>query len=262
MAQHVWPLLKKAALKTPSAVARMSQSGRMIAASLPPSSSRMRLKSLEHAAMTLLPIAVEPVKTTLRTIGCRVRISPGLGKPLSLPTTTFSTPGGNAFRSSSPIRRVVSGVCGAGFNTTVLPQASAQDVGFQPSTMGAFHGAITATTPKGLRRTTTRLVPSSEISSSPPMSRSRAAASKPAAATMISSFVSGSGLPLSFVCSVANGSMFSRSKAAHAMSLDARCACGNAAQRSDARWAASTALSSCERDASGARPTRLPVAGL
>mmetsp|Transcript_31318 Transcript_31318/g.70442 ORF Transcript_31318/g.70442 Transcript_31318/m.70442 type:complete len:218 (-) Transcript_31318:567-1220(-) len=216
----------------------------MMAASLPPSSRRMRLKSFEQAAMTFLPTAVDPVKTTLRTAGLRVRISPGLGYSWSVPTTTLRTPAGRSGRRSSPMRRVVSGVCGAGFRTTVLPHAKAVDVGFQPKTIGAFHGAITATTPRGLRRTTIRFSSSSlGIGSSCSMSNSLPDASKHAAATIISMRVSVIGRPLSLVCKVANGSKFARSNPAHAASAALLFDCGRAPQDSAARSAAATAAS-------------------
>mmetsp|Transcript_81864 Transcript_81864/g.213100 ORF Transcript_81864/g.213100 Transcript_81864/m.213100 type:complete len:272 (+) Transcript_81864:1776-2591(+) len=262
MAQHVWPLLKNAALKTPSAVLVISTSGRIIAASLPPSSSRTRLKSLAQASITLLPIVVDPVKTTLRTRGCDVKISPGLGDSVSEPTTTFSTPGGSKGLRSSPMRNVVNGVCGAGFRTTVLPQASAQDVGFQAKTIGAFQGAMTATTPSGLRRTTTRFSPSSEISSSRPTSKSLAALSNDAAATKTSMRVSEIGLPLSLVCSVAKASRFFRSTAAHEASTAHRSALGISAHAAAALSAEATAYSIWSGEACGAKPTSSPVAGL
>mmetsp|Transcript_31445 Transcript_31445/g.86478 ORF Transcript_31445/g.86478 Transcript_31445/m.86478 type:complete len:360 (-) Transcript_31445:28-1107(-) len=234
----------------------------MIAASFPPSSSKIRLKSFAQAAMTLLPTAVDPVNTTFRTNGCPVRNSPGNMPGPSSPTITFKTPGGNNGRSNSPIRRVVSGVCGAGFRTTVLPQAKALDVGFQPRTMGAFHGAIIATTPMGERRSTTRLKSSSDMYSSLSMSSSFPAASKFAAATRISRRVSARGLPLSFVCSVARGCRCSRNLAAQAESAARLSDLGKFLQEGAARSAARTAASSCSSDTCGASPTKFPVAGL
>mmetsp|Transcript_91076 Transcript_91076/g.260597 ORF Transcript_91076/g.260597 Transcript_91076/m.260597 type:complete len:259 (+) Transcript_91076:1622-2398(+) len=245
MAQHVWPLLKNAPRKTPSTAFSISTSSRMIAASLPPSSSSIRLKSLAHAAITLVPTEAEPVNTTLRTSGCAVKTSPGLGLSSSDPTTTFSTPDGRIFRSISPIRSVVRGVCGAGFSTTVLPQASAQAVGFQPRMMGAFQGAMMATTPMGLCRITTFFSSSSEITSSWFRSSFRAALSKVAAATKSSMRVSAMGRPLSLVCSVAKASVCSRSTFAHADNFAARSAVGIAAQALPALCAAFTAASSC-----------------
>mmetsp|Transcript_43829 Transcript_43829/g.86927 ORF Transcript_43829/g.86927 Transcript_43829/m.86927 type:complete len:236 (+) Transcript_43829:1692-2399(+) len=229
-AQQVCPLLKKAPWKMPSAVELMSQSSSTIAASFPPSSRRMRLKSLEHAAMTLLPIAVEPVKTTFLTKSLLTRTSPGLGSDLSVATTTLRTPRGSVLLRSSPIRNVVNGVCGAGFSTTAFPQANAEAVGFQPRTIGAFQGAITATTPMGLLRTTTRLVPSLEISSSNSMFSNLPAFSKQAAATITSMRVSANGLPLSFVCNAARDSMFSRSSWPHLSKILPRCTCDMRAQ--------------------------------
>mmetsp|Transcript_63462 Transcript_63462/g.186172 ORF Transcript_63462/g.186172 Transcript_63462/m.186172 type:complete len:266 (+) Transcript_63462:1630-2427(+) len=239
----------------------MSTSSRMIAASLPPSSRSMRLMFFEHAAMTMLPTVVDPVKTTLFTSGWLVIISPGFGVVVSCPTTTFRTPGGRIGPRSSPILRDVRGVSGAGFSTTVFPQARALAVGFQPRTMGAFHGAMTATTPMGERFTTMRLGARSSMTSSSLMSSTFAAFSKFAAATKISSFVSAMGRPLSLVCSVARDSMSSRRIRAHSVSSARRFSLGRAAQEGPARWAPTMAASMSSRLAMGAAPTLFPVAG-
>mmetsp|Transcript_24407 Transcript_24407/g.61955 ORF Transcript_24407/g.61955 Transcript_24407/m.61955 type:complete len:242 (-) Transcript_24407:76-801(-) len=163
---------------------------------------------------------------------------------------------------SSPMRSVVSGVSGAGFSTTVLPHARALAVGFQPRTIGAFHGAMTATTPRGERRTTMRFGAWSSMTSSSWISSSLPAFSKFAAATRISILVSAMGLPLSLVCSVARQLMSSLRTRAHSARRARRFSLGSAAQPGAARWAPTTAESIISTLASGAMPTMALVAGL
>ena len=86
-----------------------------MAASLPPSSSRTRLRSAAAATFTFLPVAIDPVKETPRGIGCSV-----IHWPSSLPPETMlSTPAGTISRRISPIRTVTTGVNGDGLSTTV-----------------------------------------------------------------------------------------------------------------------------------------------
>ena len=62
----------------------------------------------------------------------------------------FTTPSGNpASRISSPTRSAVSGVCSAGFITTVQPDASAGPSFHACISSGKFHGMICPTTPTG-----------------------------------------------------------------------------------------------------------------
>src|SRR5665213_866899 len=60
---------------------------------------------------------------------------------------TLSTPGGSKSAHSSPNSKVVSGVVGAGFATTVLPASSAGATFIISSTSGKFQGVIAAITP-------------------------------------------------------------------------------------------------------------------
>ena len=65
----------------------------------------------------------------------------------------LTTPGGiPAFSNSSPRRSAVSGVCSAGFSTTVQPVASAGPSFHAAISNGKFHGMIWPTTPIGSRR--------------------------------------------------------------------------------------------------------------
>src|SRR6185437_8167781 len=88
---------------------------------LPPISISVDLPAA--AADTSRPVAVDPMKATPSTPGCRAISSPTTGPG---PVTRLNTPGG---RSASAMQRASSTahteVEGAGVHTTVLPQASA-----------------------------------------------------------------------------------------------------------------------------------------
>ena len=66
------------------------------------------------------------------------------------------------------------GACSAGFNTTAFPVASPADTIPKGIATGKFHGAITATTPRGRQRSSLRS-PGSWISSPGRSSSSTAA---------------------------------------------------------------------------------------
>src|SRR5207244_7960373 len=106
-------------------------------------------------------VATEPVKLILRGTGWEVIQEPRS----SPPDTTFRTPGGKTSRRSSPIFRVVRGVNGDGFSTRVLPAISAGAIFQLARVIGKFHGVMAATTPSGLRTTSTRAESSSWITS-------------------------------------------------------------------------------------------------
>ncbi len=63
---------------------------------LPPSSSETFFIVPAHCAISCLPMPVEPVKVSLRTLGFEV-ISPPIAA--ASPVTMFSTPGGTPARS-------------------------------------------------------------------------------------------------------------------------------------------------------------------
>jgi hypothetical protein len=109
-----------------------------------------RFRSGAAAAAISFPVSADPVKLILRTAGCRVIHAPSSSPPL----TTFSTPAGSTWFSTSLSARDDSGVKGDGFSTTVLPARSAGP-SFQPaSRSGKFQGVMAATTPSGRRSTT------------------------------------------------------------------------------------------------------------
>lgn len=97
------------------------------------------------------PVALEPVKVMRSTRGSLVSGPATSSAPK--PCTILSTPSGSpAAVASWPNRAAVSGVCGAGLSTTVLPKARAGAAFHVASMSGAFHGLIAETTPAGGRR--------------------------------------------------------------------------------------------------------------
>ena len=135
-----------------------SASSQTIIGSDPPSSSVTRLEPFAASAATRSPVAVEPVKATLRTSGWVTSASPASAP---VPGSTVSTSSGSpASRRISPRRSVVSGVESAGFATTVLPHSRAGPSLLHSSVVGKFQGTIAATTPSG--RSSTR--PSTPVS--------------------------------------------------------------------------------------------------
>src|SRR4051794_19945301 len=96
-------------------------------------------------AMTLLPVAVDPVKETLSTPGCEQSRAPSS----FWSQMTLNTPGGSISAASSPKSSVVSGVVGAGLATIVLPVIKQGPSLFINSTSGKFQGVIETQTPSG-----------------------------------------------------------------------------------------------------------------
>ena len=118
-----------------------------IPASLPPNSRVMRFNKPAAPAITLVPVAVEPVKDILRISGWEVS-----GAPRSFASVIIlSTPAGTISFMSSPNRNVDSGVVGAGFNTMVFPAINAGGTLKAIRISGKFQGTIAPTTPNGLR---------------------------------------------------------------------------------------------------------------
>ena len=122
---------------------------------LPPSSSDSFFTVVAHCAISSLPVSVEPVNESLRTIGLLVS-SPPISE--AAPVITFSTPFGTPARSaSSASARAENGVCDAGLSTTVQPAAIAGPALRVIIASGKFQGVMQATTPIGSLTTTIRL---------------------------------------------------------------------------------------------------------
>jgi hypothetical protein len=114
------PGIERRRLKIAGATTAISASSSTIAASLPPSSSVIRLSVSATLCITFLPVPVEPVNDTLATSGWVVSRAPRS----FWSTITFSTPAGRMSAANSPSSKVVSGVVGAGLATIVLPAIS------------------------------------------------------------------------------------------------------------------------------------------
>ncbi len=121
MAEQTCPLFMNAPAKMALPTTAGSASSSTMAGSLPPSSRVTRLRSGAADIATFLPVSIEPVKLTLRGIGCEVIHAPSSSPPL----TAFTTPGGTTSRRSSTAFRVDSGVNGEGLTTSVLPASNA-----------------------------------------------------------------------------------------------------------------------------------------
>src|SRR5580704_16488360 len=146
--QH-WPWLKKIPLAAPITAASRSASANTTLGDLPPSSSETFLRLPAAAPTISLPTSVEPVNATLSTSSWPDSAAPASPKPVTMLTTP---PGRPASSSSSPRKSAESGVCSAGFNTTVQPVASAGPSFHAAISSGKFHGMIWPTTPTGSRR--------------------------------------------------------------------------------------------------------------
>ena len=122
---------------------------------LPPSSSDIFFTVPAHCAINFLPISVEPVNVSLRTVGFEV-ISPPIAA--ADPVMTLNTPLGMPARwPSSANARAEYGVWVAGLQTMVHPAASAGPALRVIIAAGKFQGVMAATTPTGWRSTRIRL---------------------------------------------------------------------------------------------------------
>src|SRR5215218_386791 len=120
---QVWPALRYFEAIAPLTASSRSASSKTMKGALPPSSIEVFFTVLAHCSRRSLPIAVEPVKESFRTVGFDV-ISP----PISLadPVTQERTPLGTPARSaSSHSARAEKGVWRAGLTNIVQPAARA-----------------------------------------------------------------------------------------------------------------------------------------
>src|SRR5690554_241584 len=102
------------------------------------------------------PTSVEPVKVSLRILGCEVKSLPTL--ELDFEVTTEKSPAGRPARSASTaMASAESGVSLAGFDTIAQPTASAGATLRAIMALGKFQGVIDAATPIGCLMTTSRL---------------------------------------------------------------------------------------------------------
>ena len=145
---HVCPVLRNFDVIAPATAESKSASSKTINGALPPNSIETFFIVSAQLRVRILPIAVEPVKESFRTIGLSVS-----AVPISLalvPTTTLRTPFGMpAWSASSANAKADSGVSEAGLITTGQPAASAGAHFLVIMAIGKFHGVIAATTPIG-----------------------------------------------------------------------------------------------------------------
>ena len=123
-------------------------SSRTIWALFPPSSSWWRFMVAAPLAMMRRPVAVEPVKVIMSTMGFVV-----ISSPTSVwPVMTLRTPAGMPASSAAcAIRKASSGVHGCGLSTTVHPAARAGATLTTLSMKGKLNGVMAPTTPTGSR---------------------------------------------------------------------------------------------------------------
>ena len=153
-ARHCSPLPARKPISVPSKARSKSALSRMILADFPPSSRPTFLRLIAASAMMRFPVAVPPIKPTTSMPGCFTNCEPA---PAPGPVMTCTTPSGRpaSWRISTK-RMIASGAYSLGLTITELPSAIAAAIFIEPSTSGAFHGAISRLTPTGSRVTIER----------------------------------------------------------------------------------------------------------
>src|SRR4051794_4961978 len=122
MPMQVCPALLIPPQTAASAAATTSASSSTIIASLPPHSMSTGVRSSAQAAITLRPVAAEPVKASLST-PARHSAAPVPPKPVTRPRTSATS--GTAARQAATSQAPTAEVCSLGLKTTALPAASA-----------------------------------------------------------------------------------------------------------------------------------------
>src|SRR3954471_6999119 len=123
MPMQVWPALVIAPQTAASAAASMSASASTISASLPPASMITGVSVSAQAAITFLPVAVDPVNATLPTPD-RHSAAPTSPSPCTACNTGCS---GTASVKVSTSHCPTAGVYSLGLNTTAFPAARAPE---------------------------------------------------------------------------------------------------------------------------------------
>jgi len=122
------------------------------------------------AAMTLLPVAAEPVKNRWSRSSAANSLLTS-ASPVTTATSSTSKASCQAFASTSAVRGIFSDI----LIITRLPAASADSAGTAVRLSGKFHIPMTPTTPSGVGCTSAR-TPASRIavpSTAPPIGRDR-----------------------------------------------------------------------------------------
>ena len=148
---QLWPALKQTNAAASGTTASRSASSSTTVAAFPPSSRRTRFTVPEAAAITLRPVAVDPVNATASTRGSVVSAA---ATSFDDDVSTLRTPSGKSVRSTTRRPRCAPdhGESGDGLSTTVHPAASAAPTLARFSSTGMFHGVMTETTPIGSRK--------------------------------------------------------------------------------------------------------------
>src|SRR3954454_14976197 len=121
MPTQVWPALLIPPHTAASAAASTSASSSTISASLPPHSISTGVSVSAQAAITLRPVADEPVNASLSTPAVH-RAAPVSPNPVTAwKVSAWGTASPNVFASQQP----TPGVYSLGLKTTALPAASA-----------------------------------------------------------------------------------------------------------------------------------------
>ena len=118
---QVWPAFDMPPQRAASAAFAMSASSSTMSESLPPASMTTGVRRSAQAAMTFLPVAVEPVKASLSTPDVHSAAPVGPRPVMACSTGMPPTTSENVSASQTP----TPGVYSLGLNTTVLPAASA-----------------------------------------------------------------------------------------------------------------------------------------
>ena len=147
---QIWPAWKVQVCTAPASARSRSASAKTMLGDLPPSSSSVRLRRGAAAAWIARPTAVLPVNAIMSTSGAATSASPTSGPG---PQTKLSTPGGSTSATMRQSSATPRGSAGAGFTTTVLPQASAGPIFPAQLVIGKLNGLMAATTPTGSRTT-------------------------------------------------------------------------------------------------------------
>src|SRR5213080_2666253 len=134
----------------PASAAAGSASAKTMLGDLPPSSRSTRVMRGATASRMRAPTAELPVNEIMSTSGASTSASPISGP---WPPTKLSTPGGRTPATIRQSAATPSGSAGAGFTTTVLPQASAAPIFPAQLVIGKLKGVMQATTPIGSRAT-------------------------------------------------------------------------------------------------------------
>ena len=207
------------------------------------------------------PTAELPVNEIMSISGASTSASPISGP---WPPTKLSTPGGRTWATIRQSAATPSGSAGAGFTTTVLPQARAAPIFPAQLVIGKLKGVMQATTPTGSRATRPCALPRAGRGSSAGAAASAAArARRTATAPTCCVSATGRTAPVSaMVTSTSPGASRSKRSAA-----SARHAARSAPRmvrhgpRSKAARAARAAARTCSTVHSGAWPAGSSVAG-